>query len=85
MQEAIDRGQQVAAEIRTAAEDTREKLLARTQEDIEREKSKALAEIRDTAIDLSFSISEKVMREGIDRDQHDRLVSSFIGELRELK
>ena len=85
MQEAIDKGQQVAAEIRAAAEDSREKLLARTQEDIAREKAKAIAEIRDSAVELSFAISQKVMKEGLDKQQHDRLVSSFIGELRELK
>jgi F0F1-type ATP synthase membrane subunit b/b' len=85
MQEAIDKGQQVAAEIRSAAEDSREKLLARTHDDIEREKAKAIAEIRDAAVDLSFAISSKVMKDGLDRNQHDRLVSSFIGELKELK
>lgn len=84
LQEAVERGQQVAGEIRNAAEEAREKLLARTQEDIGREKDKALAEIRNTAIDLSFSISRRVLREGLDREMHDRLARSFIDELKGL-
>jgi F-type H+-transporting ATPase subunit b len=84
LQEAVERGQQVAAEIRAAAEDSREKLLQRTQDDIAREKDKALAEIRNTAIDLSFTIARRVMREGLERDEHDRLVAGFIDELKGL-
>ena len=84
LQDAIEKGQQVAAEIRQNAEDAREKLLAKTQEDITREKDKAMAELRNAAIDLSFTISRRVMKEDLDRDRHDRLVRSFIDELKEL-
>ncbi len=84
LQEAVERGQQVAAEIRQAAEDSRDKILSKTQEDIAREKDKALAELRNTAVDLSFTISQRVMREGLDRERHDRLVKSFIDELKGL-
>ena len=62
----------------------REKLLARTQEDIQREKEKALAELNNAAIDLSFRIAQRVMKEDLDKDRHDRLVSSFISDMREL-
>jgi len=84
LQEAVERGQQVAGEIRSAAEDAREKMLQRTQEDIAREKDKALAEIRNSAIDLSFAISRRVLKDGLDRDTHDRLVRSFIDDLKGL-
>ncbi len=84
VQEAVAKGQQIAAEIRTDAEAQREKLLAKTQQDIGREKEKALAEMRNAAIDLSFTISRRVMRDGLDREAHDRLVQSFIDEIKEL-
>jgi F-type H+-transporting ATPase subunit b len=84
LQEAVERGQQVAAEIRQAAEEARDKILAKSQEDIAREKDKALAELRNAAIDLSFTISERVMREDLDRERHDRMVRSFIDELKGL-
>src|SRR5690606_33948029 len=82
MQEALEKGQAAAAEIRAHAEESREKLLARTQEDIQREKEKALAELNNAAIDLSFRIAQRVMKEDLDKDRHDRLVSSFISDMR---
>ena len=84
LQEAIDRGNQAADELKAAAEDSREKLLAKTHEDIEREKDKAVAELRNQAVDLSFAIARKVTRDGLDRERHDQLVNSFISELKEL-
>ena len=84
LQEAIDRGQRVSDELRQAAEEQREKLLEKTQQDIAREKDKAVAELRNTAIDLSFTIANRVLREGLEREDHDRLVHSFIDELKEL-
>ena len=84
LQEAVEKGQQIAAEIRADAESQREKLIAKTQEDITREKDKALAELRNAAIDMSFTISRKVMQGGLDREAHDRLVQGFIDEIREL-
>jgi F-type H+-transporting ATPase subunit b len=82
---AVERGEKVAAEIRAQAEENREALLHKAHAEIEREKDKALAELRNTAIDLSFEISSRVLKDGLDRQQHDNLVQSFIGELKELK
>lgn len=84
LQEAVEKGQQIAAELRADAESQRERIIARTHEDIAREKDKALAELRNAAIDLSFTISRRVMQEGLDRETHDRLVRGFIDELKEL-
>lgn len=84
LQEAVEKGQQIAAEIRQAAEEQREKLLARTQEDIAREKEKALAELRKEAVGLSFSIAQKVLREDLDRAHHDRVVAGFIDDLKRM-
>ena len=84
MQEALDKGTAAAAEIRANAEEQREKLLARTQEDIQRMKEKAMAELNNATIDLSFRIAQRVMKDDLDRDRHDRLVSSFISDMREL-
>jgi F-type H+-transporting ATPase subunit b len=82
VQEAVETGQRLAAEIRTAAEDQREKLLRKTQEDIQREKEKALAELREQAVGLSFEIAQRVLREGLDQAQHDRLVQRFVDDLK---
>jgi F-type H+-transporting ATPase subunit b len=85
LQEVVAKGQQIAAEMRADAESQREKLIARTQDDIAREKEKALAELRNAAIDLSFTITRRVLQEGLSREDHERLVSGFIDEIKELK
>lgn len=85
LHEAVEQGQEIAAQIRADAETQREKLIAKTREDITREKDKALAELRNAAIDLSFTITQRVLQEGLDRGEHERLVQSFIDEIKELK
>lgn len=84
LQEAIERGQQLAAEIRQSAEESREKMIQRTQDEIGREKDKAMAELRNAAIELSFAISQRVLREDLDQERHDKLVRTFIDELQQL-
>ena len=82
LQEAVDTGQRLAAEIRATAEEQREKLLRKTQEDIEREKVKAIAELRQEAVGLSFEIAQRALREGLDQGQHERLVQRFVDDLK---
>ncbi|MCC7477144.1 F0F1 ATP synthase subunit B [bacterium] len=84
LQESLDRGKQMAEQIRIEAEQQREKLLAKTQEDIQREKEKAVAELREAAVSLSFDISNRVLKDGLDRGQHDKLVAGFIDDLKRL-
>lgn len=84
LQEALDRGKQMAEQIRVDAEEQREKLLAKTGEEIQREKEKALAELREAAVGLSFDISSRVLKDGLDRGQHDKLVAGFIDDLKRL-
>ena len=69
LQEAVESGQRLAAEIRATAED-------------QREKDKALAELREQAVGLSFEIAQRVLREGLDQAQHDRLVQRFVDDLK---
>jgi len=84
LQEAVVQGQTLAAQMRAEAEAQREKLLAKTQEDIQREKDKALAELRNEAIDLSYAMANKVLEGGLDRGIHDKLVADFVKDLRGL-
>jgi F-type H+-transporting ATPase subunit b len=84
MQEAVDRGQQIANEIRQASEEQREKLLQRTQEDIERETAKALAELRNAAVDISYDMTRRVLRDNVDKAAHEKLVAGFVDDLKRL-
>jgi F-type H+-transporting ATPase subunit b len=84
LQEALAQGQALAAQLRAEAEQQRESLLARTQEDIRRERDKAVADLRNEAIDLSFAMASKVLEGGLDRSLHDKLVADFVRDLKEL-
>lgn len=84
LQEAVEKGQQIAAEIKAGAEEQREKLLARTHEDIAREKDKAIAELRSAAVGLSFDIAQRVLKQDLDRERHDKLVAGFVDDLKRL-
>jgi F-type H+-transporting ATPase subunit b len=84
IQEALDRGKELGEQVKRDAEEQREKLLAKTREDIVIEKQKALAELREAAVGLSFDISERVLKGGLDRSQHDKLVAGFVDELKRL-
>jgi F-type H+-transporting ATPase subunit b len=84
VQAAIEQGKRAAEEIRAEADKQREKMLERTHEEIQREKDKAVAELRNQAIDLSYEISNRVTRQQLDRGRHDQLVASFIDDLKGL-
>lgn len=84
LQEALDQGKALSEQLRAEAEAQREKLLARTHEDIQREKDKALAELRNEAIDISFALATKALQGGLDKSVHDKLVSDFVRDLKEL-
>lgn len=84
MQEALDQGKALSEQLRAEAEAQREKLLARTHEDIQREKDKALAELRNEAIDISFALATKALQGGLDKAVHDKLVSDFVKDIKEL-
>jgi F-type H+-transporting ATPase subunit b len=84
LNEAVEKGRELAGQIREDAENQREKLLEKTREDIEREKERALADLRNQAIDLSFTLGRRVIQEGLDRETHDKLVERFISDIKEL-
>lgn len=84
LQEAVDQGKALAEQLKAEAESQREKLLAKTHEDIQREKDKALAELRNEAIDISFALATKALQGGLDKSMHDKLVTDFVKDLKEL-
>ena len=77
LEQAAREGRQLAEEIRAAAESQREKMLIRAQTDIAREREKARVELNNYAVDLAIDISEKLLRQKLDREEHRRLVQAL--------
>lgn len=84
IQEAVREGQALAAEVRKEAEATRQRMIEKARDEITRSYDEALAEIRNTAVELSFTITEKVLKRSLDHAAHVDLVNSFIDEVKEI-
>ena len=67
---------QVVSDARTQAEEIKAKALA----EIDQAKEKAVDEIHHRAVDLSISISEKLIGHSVTSDDHDRIAKETISE-----
>lgn len=78
--EAHEAGAQIVAEARRARDD----MIVRAREEIEREKEKALIEIRDSVTSLAVRGAERVIRKELDEAAHRELVRRFIDEVEQM-
>ena len=87
-----DEAQKLIADARVSAERVRAELveqahgeqtsmLARARQEIESEKTKALAELRREAVELAIAGASKVIEKNLDQDSNRRLVESFLASV----
>jgi len=74
-------GERIATEIRMRAQSEAEEAKKRATRDIETAKQQALAEIYQTAAELSTSIAEKILRRNINAEDQKDLVKRSLDEL----
>ena len=85
-------GQTIIADARIAAERVRSELveqahaeqaamLARARQEIESEKTRAIAELRREAVDLAIAGASKVIEKNLDQDSNRKLVESFLASV----
>ena len=85
-------GQKIIADARVAAERVRSELveqahaeqaamLARARQEIESEKTRAIAELRREAVDLAIAGASKVIEKNLDQDSNRKLVESFLASV----
>jgi F-type H+-transporting ATPase subunit b len=77
VKEAQDTKDEIIAEARTRAEE----VLRRGQEDLAREKTKTLAELREEVVNISISAAGKLIEESLDDAKHRQLVGDFIDRI----
>jgi F-type H+-transporting ATPase subunit b len=93
--EARREAQEIVARGTKIAEETKNEILARAEEqasvekvkaiaEIKAEKEKALSEIRDTAVTLAIMAAEKVLGRALQEDDHKAMVQDFIKEAGDL-
>ena len=84
--------QKIIADARVAAERVRVELveqthteqaamLARARQEIESEKTRAIAELRREAVDLAIAGASKVIEKNLDQDANRKLVESFLASV----
>jgi F-type H+-transporting ATPase subunit b len=81
LQEAVADGQRVASEIKTQANQEAAARLARSEDEIAREREKAKELLKQAVIGLSMRSAEKILRQKLDEKQQRQLVSEFIDEV----
>ena len=81
MHEAIEEGRRIANEIQAKAREDAEQLLERAKANTEIELANARKQLRKDVVELTMSVTEKVLREKIDRAAHARYVDGFIDDL----
>jgi F-type H+-transporting ATPase subunit b len=95
MAEARKEGQEIVAQATQRSEKQRQEILdearrqARTEidkakDEIGRERELAMSELRQEVADLSLSISEKVIGQTLDEQQHRQLIAQFLEQTEEL-
>lgn len=90
--DARQEGQRIIGESKGAAERVREGMLERARAEaealvkraggeIDLERRKALAEIRERAVDLAIAAASKVVEESLDDERHRRIAESYLREI----
>jgi F-type H+-transporting ATPase subunit b len=81
IQEAVQEGQKVAAEIREHARQDAHAQLVRAREEAELERDKASVGLRDEMADMVVRATERLIRERLDDQKHRQLVTDFIASI----
>ena len=74
-----------SAEILTAAQEEAEKIKKSALVDIERERDRAIADVKSQVADLSVLVAEKIIRQKLDMKGQGKLVEQFIQEVGEMQ
>lgn len=80
---ATKKAQARSDEIVFAAKDEAARLMEKANSDIEREKKRAVNQIKDEITDIAISVASKVVEKEITAEDHERLIDDFINQLGE--
>lgn len=75
---AVKKAQKRSDEIIFAAKGEAEAVINKASAEIEREKKRAVNEIKDEISDIALMVAEKVVEKEIDKNDHERLIEEFI-------
>jgi len=80
--EAREARSKLIAEAKEQAKTEADKIVEKARTGIEREKSAAIADLRDQVASLSVEIAEKILREKLKgKSEHDRLINNLLDDV----
>lgn len=81
IQAALKEAQTLKEELIATAHSEAERIVRRGEEEIRREKQKALVELREEVADLAVMAATKILGDAIDERQHRALIQDFVGKV----
>jgi F-type H+-transporting ATPase subunit b len=81
LNEAVQEGQKVAAEIKSQAQQEAQARLQRAEDEIEREREKAKETLKEQVIHMSMRTAEKILRQKLDDPAQRKLIAEFVDEV----
>lgn len=81
LQEAVNDGRRIAAEIREEARGEARKIIDKARADLVRDVAKAKVELRDQLISMTIVAAERMVRQELDQEGHRKLIAGFIDEM----
>lgn len=81
---ATKKAQLRSDEIITDAKNEASGIMEKANAEIEREKKRAVNEIKDEISDIAFSVAQKVVEKEINKEDNDRLIEEFIKNVGEM-
>ena len=81
IQTAVGEAESAKDQIMSDARSRSEDILRRGQEQLDREREKTLAQLREAVVDISLDAASKVIGESLDDQKHRKLVSDFVGKI----
>jgi F-type H+-transporting ATPase subunit b len=81
IQEAVNEGRRVGAEITENARVESQKITERAQRNMEIELDKARVELREEIVSMTLTATERLMREKLDPDAHRKQVANFLKDM----
>lgn len=83
--EAVKQGQEMRDEIIADSRTQAEQILTKAQDEIQREKEKAMVELKTTVADLAVEAAGRLVGERLDDKKHRELVGKFIDQVGEVR
>jgi len=83
IEDAIAEGKRIADEIREDAEKRSERIITNAGEMVRGELMKAKEELKETIVDLSVKVSEKIIEEKISEAEDKKMIEDFLNRINE--